>query len=155
QYNPTGTENDYRYQTGEPYQDVGIDGVAGTCAAPCSGWQKPGDPYDLGEGDKQFTATPGLQNFWDRDAHSILRQMVDPGKVPGGALTDSALSRLDCWTDGGLRDLFNFGVDAQHLVGAWSARGRLATYLTWFTNVPGLDPSQPTYYDPKLIDYAD
>jgi anti-sigma regulatory factor (Ser/Thr protein kinase) len=60
--------------------------------------------------------------------------------LPGGELTDAALARLDVWTDGGTRDLFNFMVDAQHLVGAFAARGRDVSYLTDFTQAPGLDP---------------
>jgi hypothetical protein len=152
QYNPTGTEGDHRYQQGEPFQDVGLDGVPNTPQQPADGWKKPGDGYDVGEGDGKFTVTRGLQRFWDRDAHSIARRMVDPAQVPGGDLTDDRLSRLDVWTDGGLRDLFNFGVDAQHLVGAFAARGRYATYLSGFGATPGLDPANPNY-DPKLVDY--
>jgi hypothetical protein len=37
--------------------------------------------------------------------------------------TDEALARLDLWTDGGTRDIFNFHVDAQHLAGSMAARG--------------------------------
>jgi len=71
---------------------------------------------------------------------------VDPSKIPGGELTDDALRRLDIWTDGGTLDLFNFGVDAQHLVGALAARGRDVQYFTDFVKVPGLDPTQPLQY---------
>ncbi|MFT3770896.1 MAG: hypothetical protein QM820_36215 [Minicystis sp.] len=155
QYNPAGTEGDHRFQSGEPFQDVGLDGVPGTLQQPADGWKKPGDGYDVGEGDGKFTASRGLQRFWDGDAHSIVRRMVDPAKVPGGDLTDDALSRIDFWTDGGLRDLFNFGVDAQHLVGAFAARGRPVTYLTGFAQAPGLDPKQPNSYDPKLVEFDD
>ncbi len=144
QYNPTGTENDGRYEQGEPFDDNGLDGVPGTCPKPCNGWHKPGDSYDFGEGDGTFTMSTGLQTFYDRDAHSILQQTVDPSKVPAGAVDDTALSRLDCWTDGGLRDLFNFDVDAQHLVGAWAARGRLSTYLTGSPRPPGSIPRSRT-----------
>src|SRR6185369_9798939 len=129
-YNPTGTEGDHRFQPGEPYDDFGLDGVPGTKQQPAGGWKQPGDGYDVGEGDGKFTVSSGLQRFWDRDAHSIVRRMVDPTKVPGGELTDNALARLDVWTDGGTRDLFNFSVDAQHLMGAFAARDRDVAYLT-------------------------
>jgi hypothetical protein len=155
QYNPTGTEGDHRYQPGEPYLDYGLDGVANTKQQPAGGYQHPGDGYDVGEGDGKFTVSRGLQRFWDGDAHSIVRRMVDPAKVPGGDLSDDALSRVDFWTDGGLRDLFNFGVDAQHLVGAFAARGRSATYLTGFGQAPGLDPTNPNSYDGKLVSWDD
>ena len=155
QYNPTGTEGDARFEVGEHYDDHGLDGVPGTKQQPVGGWQKAGDGYDVGEGDGKFTVSRGLQRFWDRDAYSIARRLVDPAKVPGGDLDDAALSRLDVWTDGGLRDLFNFSVDAQHLVGGFSARGRDVTYLTAFGLAPGLDPSMPGAYDPKKVDFDD
>jgi hypothetical protein len=155
QYNPAGTEGDHRYQEGEHFDDFGIDGVPNTPQQPPGGWAKPGDGYDVGEGDGVFTVSRGLQRFWDRDAWSIVRQMVDPSQVPAGALDDGALSRVDVWTDGGLRDLFNFEVDAQHLVGALFARGRDTTYLTGATQAPGLDPSDPNSYDPARIDFDD
>jgi hypothetical protein len=153
QYNPTGTEGDNRYSDGEPYDDFGLDGVKGTKQQPAGGWQSPGDGYDVGEGDGKFTITSGLATFWERDAHSIARGWSK--SVPAGDLTDDALRRLDVWTDGGTRDLFNFGVDAQHLVGAFKARGRNVAYLTQFTAAPGLDPTKPNDFSPQRIDYAD
>ncbi len=157
QYNPTGTEGDHRYQLGEPYDDVGLDGVPGTKQQPKSGWAQEGDGYDVGEGDGKFTVSSGLQRFWDRDAHSIARgdALVDPSKVPAGALTDEALARLDVWTDGGTRDLFNFGVDAQHLTGAFAARGRSAAIFSDFNRVPGLEPSSGEGFIPSKIVFDD
>jgi hypothetical protein len=75
--------------------------------------------------------------------------------VPGGELTDEALARIDLWTDGGTRDLFNFGVDAQHLVGTFAARGRDVAYFTGFTELPGLDPTKPAELIPPRIVYED
>lgn len=156
QYNPTGTENDHRHQDKEKFYDFGLDGVMGTKQQPANGWQKPGDGFDVGEGDGKFTVSRGLQRFWDRDAHSILRKMVDPKLVPGGELGDDALARVDLWTDGGTRDFFNFGVDAQHLVGAAAARGRGVGYLNSVVDAPGLDPSQgENYFYPSRIDWED
>jgi len=74
---------------------VGLDGVASTKQQPAGGWQQAGDGYDVGEGDGKFTVSRGLQRFWDRDAYSIARKMVDPKQVPGGELTEEALSRVD------------------------------------------------------------
>lgn len=153
QYNPTGTENDHRYTAGEPFEDTGLDGVAGTPQQPAGGWQQPGDGYDVGEGDGKFTTTRGLETFWERDAHSIVRGWSKD--VPGGALDDDALKRIDLWTDGGTRDLFNFAVDAQHLAGTFHARGRNVSYLTHFTQAPGLDPAQPQVFVPPRIVYQD
>lgn len=74
---------------------------------------------------------------------------------PGGELTDDALKRLDVWTDGGTRDLFNFMVDAQHLAGAYGSRGRPVTYFSDFTQQPGLDPSKPIDFVPARVNYDD
>ncbi len=155
QYNPAGTENDHRFEPGETFYDTGLDGVAGTKQQPAYpvGYQVPGDGYDVGEGDGKFTVTRGLQTFWDRDPHSIARQMSS--SVPGGELTDQALSRVDVWTDGGTRDLFNFAVDAQHLTGSFAARGRDVAYFTDFTNHPGQDPAHSDQYVPPRTAYED
>ena len=167
QYNPTGTEGNHRLDAGEKFEDVGLDGVPGTPQQPATGYAKPGDGYDVGEGDGKFTASRGLQRFWDRDAYSIARKMVDPKNVPGGELSDEALARIDVWTDGGTRDLFNFSVDAQHLVGGFAARGRDALYLTEPSQIAGLagdvptvpgdpnSPKLPADYIPARVDYND
>lgn len=128
QFNPNGTEGNDRFDPGEPYEDVGLDGVANTPAA--------GKKYDVGEGDGKFTVAKGLATFWERDSRSILHQWSTP---PAGALDDAALARTDWWTDGGTRDLFNFEVDAQHLVGSLAGRGRPAAYYTSTANMPGQD----------------
>jgi hypothetical protein len=155
QYNPGGTEGDARYEVGEPYDDFGLDGVAGTAQQPKGGWQKPGDGYDVGEGDGMFTASAGLQRAWNGDARSVIRGTVAAAMMPGGALTDAALSRVDVWTDGGLRDPFNSAARARHLVGALASRGRLAGALSGFTQAPGLSPSAaPASYTGRLVDFT-
>lgn len=151
QYNPTGTEGNYRYEQGEPFQDVGLDGVAGTKQQPPGGWEKPGDGYDVGEGDGKFTVARGLQRFWDRDAHSIAARMAKD--VPGGELDDAALRRIDVFTDGGTRDLFNFVVDAQHLAGAFVGRKRHVTYFSDFNQQPGLDPTNFSGFNPAIVPF--
>jgi len=153
QYNPTGTEGNYRYESGEPFQDVGLDGVANTKQQPAGGWQVAGDGYDVGEGDGKFTVARGLQRFWDRDAHSITaRRSKD---VPSGELDDTALRRIDLYTDGGTRDLFNFVVDAQHLAGAFVGRNRNVAYYSDFNQQPGLDPKNTSGFNPALVPYDD
>lgn len=152
QYNPTGTEGDMRRQEGEPFDDVGLDGVPGTPQQPPGGWMQPGDGYDVGEGDGVFTVSRGLQQFWDVDSHSVVRQFSTP---PGGDFDDEALSRIDLWTDGGTRDLFNFAVDATHLTGTFAARGRRLAYMSSFTQLPGLDPNDPNQYAPGRAVWED
>lgn len=155
QYNPGGQEGDHLYQLGEPFEDVGLDGVANTPQQPAfpAGWQKPGDGYDVGEGDGKFTTTRGLQAMWDHDPTNVLLQQAN--NVPGGALDDAALSRVDVWTDGGLRDLFNFHVGAQHMIGGLVPRGRAVNYYTHFWEMPGFDAKDPDSFYPARVDWAD
>jgi len=139
QYNPAGTEGDHRRQPEEAFADTGLDGVMDTSDS----------PYDHGEGDGQFTVAPGLQRMWEVDGHSAVRQWVDD--MPAGELDDDALGRVDLWTDGGTRDLFNFTVTARHLAGAFAARGRDVGYYTAATEVPGQDPALRDHFYPAHV----
>ncbi|MBI4701103.1 MAG: hypothetical protein HY744_08085 [Deltaproteobacteria bacterium] len=143
QYNPAGTEGDHRFEPGESFDDFGLDGVKGTA----------GSAYDFGEGDGQFTVAPGLQRMWDRDPHSIVRGLAT--QVPGGELVGEALARLDFWTDGGTRDLFNSVVAAQHVVGAFAARGRDTAYLSDFLEAPGNTATSLSDFQPKNIQFEE
>jgi hypothetical protein len=142
QYNPGGSEGDRRYQLGEPFEDTGLDGVAGTS----------GSPYDHGEGDGVFTKAAGLRYAHSYDARSHLRDWQDDDTT---VLDEQELARLDLWTDGGTRDLFNFALTAQHLVGGFAARQRAVTYYTRFTTPPGLSPEEPNNYNPAYFIYED
>jgi hypothetical protein len=142
QFNPSGTEGDHRYQLGEPFRDFGLDGVANTKTS----------PFDFGEGDGKFTVAPGLQRMWDYDPHSMVRQWPSAVAAP---LDDAALSRIDFWTDGGTRDLFNFAVAARHIAGTFAARGRDTVYFSDFNAPLGLDPATPNAYNPANVVYDD
>ena len=151
QVNPTGTEGNHRYDEGEPWKDNGLDGVPGTALTNVAG--------DVGEGDGKFTEAAGLQNFHKSDAHHIIRGWTTP---PGGALTDAALQRFDVLSDGGVRDLFNFSVVANHLTGALAARKgagglplRSVAYYNNFENLPGANPAQPNNFTPNVLRWAD
>lgn len=151
QYNPSGTEGDYRYQEGEPYDDVGMDGVAGTPQQPAGGPTNAGDGYDVGEDDGEFTASRGLRRMWDYDPTAIIRKNAPSAT---GTLEDADLDRIDVWTDGGLRDLFNFHISAGQLVGAMQARNRDTAYFTQFTNLPGA-ASDPNLFTPSALPWED
>ncbi|HEY1959974.1 MAG TPA: hypothetical protein VGH28_30405 [Polyangiaceae bacterium] len=145
--NPTGTENDHRYELGEPFQDYGMDGVPNTKSS----------PYDKGEGDGVFTIARGLQSFYDVDPHSILR-----GWSKQTTMSDDDLARFSIWSDGGVRDLFNFAAVATHLSGAISSRrtsdGHAIQPVAFYNNfnmLPGEDPTSPDNFIPSLIRWAD
>lgn len=142
QLNPSGTEGDHVYQLGEPFQDVGLDGVANTALT---------NPYgDVGEGDGKYTMSTGLQNWYAIDPHGILRQTVT--NIPGGVMDDAALQRFDILSDGGVRDIFNFETVARHLEGAIASRKkadgtqlRSTAFYNGFQFLPG-EPSDPNNF---------
>lgn len=111
QINPNGTEHNFHYDQGEPYRDDGLDGVPGTKSLHVAG--------DPGEGDGAYTETDAIKNFRSVDGKAMVRRWVDPPSAP---LDDAALWRLDLLTDGGVRDLFNFGAVARHFHGALASR---------------------------------
>lgn len=124
QYNPMGTEGNWLRDytgpavggcaspeenpapgVGERFRDVGLDGVAGTAQLSDGG-------FDTGEGDGCWTRARGL-------VHLLANN-------PRGFVLDAeedTLRDLDFFSDGGIRDLFNFATNHNQLAGAFSARG--------------------------------
>jgi hypothetical protein len=142
QYNPTGTEGNLRYDEGEPYDDYGLDGVNNTKSS----------PYDFGEGNGKFDYAAGYRTFLERDSRSVIEEL--PIATQKAKLDDEAMARVDMWTDGGTRDLFNFAVDAQALAGAWFSRDRVVHYYTETQNIPGQDPTDPKSFSAAHIDWT-
>jgi hypothetical protein len=150
--NPNGLEGNHRWDQGEPFQDVGLDGVPNTAALHVAG--------DPGEGDGKYTETPGLSNFYANDAHSIVSRRQ--AQVPGGPVTDDALRRIDILSDGGVRDLFNFASVASHLKGQVHGRTgpnglplRSVAFYNGFDMLPGQVRGKPDDYSPSLLRWAD
>lgn len=113
--NPEGTEGDHLWEPGEPFEDVGLDGVAGT--------------GDLGEGDGKYTVSPGFQKWLDHDLRTRL-----------GAWGEAQKRSLDVFADGGIRDVFDLGAMAAVVGGA--ARSRLpggAAVFSDFFEIPSAD----------------
>lgn len=88
--NPMGTENNRLWDEGEPFEDHGLDGVAGT--------------GDFGEGNGRYDVGPNFQRFLD---HDFRRRYL--------AMTEQERRSIDFYADGGIRDIFNFGLSADHL----------------------------------------
>jgi hypothetical protein len=152
QLNPGGTENDHVWEKGEPFQDVGLDGVPGTPQQSSGG-------YDVGEGDGQFTMSTGAQHLVSIDPHAMLHGRATPA---AGVLDGAALSRLALWADGGVRDMANFGAVANHLIGAVASvrkadgtQVKPSAYYNNFENLPGVDPTQPDQYLASNVLWAD
>jgi len=149
--NPNGLEGNHRWDPGEPFQDYGLDGVPNTASLHVAG--------DPGENDGNYTETPGLTNFYQNDAHSMLAGRATP---PGGALTNDALSRIDILTDGGVRDLFNFAVVASHLKGQVHGRAganglplKSVAFYNGFDMMPGQTRGKPDDFSPAFLRWAD
>jgi hypothetical protein len=152
QVNPNGTENDHTWEPGEPYQDVGLDGVPNTP-------QQSNGGYDLGESDGKFTLSKGAQQLYAFDPHSILHGRAT---APGGVVDAPALSRLGIWGDGGVRDMANFAAVANHLIGAVASvknpdgtQAKSTAYYNNFENLPGSDPTQPNQFLAVNVLWAD
>ncbi len=150
QVNPTGTEGNHHYEVGEPFKDYGLDGVPNTASS----------PYDFGEGDGKYNQSSGLDGFLKVDPHALIRGWSND--TPGGVLDDNAFSRLDLWSDGGVRDLFNFAAVANHFTGAIATRTRKdgsaihpTVFYNNFTWLPGEDPTRPNDFVPSKIRWAD
>ena len=106
QYNPQGTENNLIRDgdpcgEGEPYEDLGLDGVAGTMQLVDGG-------FDSGEGDGCWTRARGFERMMNLDPRTRLEE----------ALTDEEMADLDVMSDAGIRDLFNFMRTQDQFAGA-------------------------------------
>jgi len=152
QVNPNGTENDHTWEPGEPYQDVGLDGVPNTP-------QQANGGYDLGEGDGKFTLSQGAQRLFGADPHSILHGRSTPASGP---MDPQALSRMNLWADGGVRDMANFAAVANHFIGAVASQpgadgnpAKSSAYYNNFENLPGADPTQPNNFLAVNVLWAD
>jgi hypothetical protein len=77
--NPFGTQGNFFWDDGEPYNDFGVDGVAGT--------------GDFGEGDGSYTRNPRLQKMLDESVIEWLR-----------TAPQEDIDAVDVVMDGGIRD---------------------------------------------------
>lgn len=152
QYNPLGTEGNHVWDEGEPFEDLGLDGVK--CPAP--GTCK----YDVGEGNGKFDISKGLETFFARDARMQIEGHPFAKTPAGGPWTDQALDNLDVYSDGGIRDIFNWGTVGYHYMGAFAAKNRPMSYYNDWEYLPNINikscvagiPSD--CFDPKDVDWS-
>jgi hypothetical protein len=86
--NPLGTEGDWKWEPGEPYEDNGLDGVPNT--------------GDYGEANGQYDDGPNRQNWFAYDFRTNYQSW-----------TPQERQSINVYTDGGLRDVFNFGLSGE------------------------------------------
>lgn len=115
QFNPSGTERNgirdgERCAAGaagvaEPFNDLGLDGVAGTAQLAAGG-------YDSGEANGCYDFAGGAGRMIARNPTGIARN-----------LDMNALRDLDIFADGGIRDLLNSLPSENNFIGAFASRG--------------------------------
>lgn len=105
--NPLGTENNGDFDAGEPYEDVGLDGVTGTCQ------QAAGVPncYDFGEGNAKWDLSPNVANWYRSD---FLKNYEK--------LTPAQRAHLSLWFDAGIRDFLNNSLAVNTTIGGLMAK---------------------------------
>jgi hypothetical protein len=112
--NPRGTEGNWRHDDGEPFSDDGLDGVPGS--------------GDFGEGNGTFDMTQGRQRLYAHDPRTNM-----------AGLSPDLVARLRLLLDGGIRDLFNFGLTSHQVYGKWrSLRPEDTQTYRDFTEIPGM-----------------
>jgi hypothetical protein len=128
QLNPTGKAANWRWDEGEPFEDTGLDGVAGT--------------GDYGEGNGQFDYNPNVLNYYAQNPRNLVENVVPEGH----------LSRMNLYADAGIRDFLQSAGGTNWFWGALESRvgSDVARDYTTFAELPG--GSQE--YDFLLVDYS-
>lgn len=130
--NPGGTEGNWLHEDGEPYEDNGLDGVAGT--------------GDFGEADGKYDDSPSRLNWlaWDF-RQNYLKWSPQEQKS------------INVYAEGGIRDVFNFGLSADMLTsGIRQAQPQLMSRYLEFTEFPALPDStwSTTGFDWTQVDFS-
>jgi hypothetical protein len=126
--NPNGAEGNWLWDEGEPFDDLGLDGVAETPQLDEGG-------YDWGEGNETFDYNPHLAALLaERDPQQLAR-----------TLDQDDWDALTVYIDAGVRDLFNFGVSGNHFAGSIAAAGQNLRIYDGFFSLANLDPELDDY----------
>jgi hypothetical protein len=124
--NPGGTEKNGWRDEGEPFEDVGLDGVAGTCQQPAPGC------YDYGEGDGVWTVSPNVLRWQLNDATRI---------------------QAAVYLDAGIRDFLNSHVSTAGLAGELARLGRPVVMWNGFSGLGGV--ASDAQFDATRVDWGD
>jgi predicted alpha/beta superfamily hydrolase len=129
--NPQGKADNWLYDDGEPYEDTGLDGVAGT--------------GDFGEGNGKFDYNPNVLNYHAQNPRELI---ADKTAVP-----DGHLARMSIYADAGIRDFLQSAGGTNWLWGTLKDRvgGELAKDYTHFAT---MTPELGGGYDFLALDYS-
>lgn len=123
--NAVGAEANWIHDEGEPFRDLGLDGVAGT--------------GDYGEGNGAYDLSLGRRSMFAYDARTNYRRLDDAGRA-----------RLNFFVDGGIRDLFNFGFASKQVFGLvkhYRGAEQCEAYRE-FTEIPNMLDAKSGTYNP-------
>jgi hypothetical protein len=129
--NPSGTEGDWKWEKGEPFDDYGLDGVPNT--------------HDYGEGNGKYDDSPDRQNWfsWDFRTNYL-------------SWSEAERKSIDVYAEGGYRDVFNFGLSADMMTsGVRQMEPKDSGRFLNFTDLPPL-PSAANWangYDGTQVDW--
>lgn len=126
--NPKGKANNWRWDEGEPFEDTGLDGVAGT--------------GDFGEGNGKFDYNPNILNYYAQNPRTLIEDVVPDGH----------LERMHIWADAGIRDFLWSAAGTNWLWGGLTSRvgpDLARDYTTFEALVGGTDD-----YDFLKVDYS-
>lgn len=112
--NPLGTEGNGDFDQGEPFDDFGLDGVAGTCQLGQTPPSGVAGCYDFGEANGKWDLSPNVARWYDSDLMVRL-----------AALTEEQRDHVALWFDAGIRDFLNASVSSNAAIGAAMARYQL------------------------------
>lgn len=110
--NSFGREGNRWRDEGEPYLDLGLDGVAGS--------------GDAGEDNGTYDLSPAFERALEYDATTLVE-----------SIPKEDLERLDFWFDAGIRDPLNAAVSTRHVAGALHARGEEVVHYGGLVGRPG------------------
>ena len=141
--NPLGTEHNGNYDAGEQYEDIGLDGVAGTCQVGQTPGSGVGGCYDFGEGNGHWDLSPNVARWYENDLMVRL-----------AALTEEQRHHVALWFDAGIRDFLNNSVSTNAAVGQALAKYNLPFGI--YDNFSILDGGvTDTAYDFLDVKWAD
>ncbi len=109
--NPLGTEGNGTWESGEDFEDVGLDGIAGTCQHGETPGGGVGGCYDWGQGNGKWDLSPNVARWYESDLMVRL-----------AALTEEQRHHVSLWFDAGIRDFLNNSVSANAAVGQAMAK---------------------------------
>ena len=158
-----GSEKDSTRQDEEPYEDIGVEGQEGTAG---NEQYDVGEPFldfgrdghwalaaDYGEGNSTYDRNPHVDTYLESDPRMNILRAGEEGRP-----TLEALKTTNVWLDGGIRDIFSFGLMADHMASFLDYRlreeGLTTTIVDDFPALMIPPPKSYGKYNYSRVNYA-